>query len=119
MVKSVLPCLVIVRRQPVPSLFHPSALPAPSLFAKTANSPYFVFNHFRTLLHSCTPRVLLISFLFFRLRTLCEKQGGVGVFESVWQLGLTLALYCRERRSAGWPTFWSTTRSKLTCCRQR
>src|SRR6267143_250523 len=84
MVKSVLPCLVIVRRQPVPSLFHPSALPAPSLFAKTANSPYFVFNHFRTLLHSCTPRVLLISFLFFRLRTLCEKQGGVGVLFPNW-----------------------------------
>src|SRR6266446_3521873 len=84
MVKSVLLCLVIVRRQPVPSLFHPSALPAPSLFAKTANSPYFVFNHFRTLLHSCTPRVLLISFLFFRLRTLCEKQGGVGVFFPNW-----------------------------------
>src|SRR5467141_3700528 len=84
MVKSVLPCLVIVRRQPVPSLFHPSALHAPSLFAKTANSPYFVFNHFRTLLHSCTPRVLLISFLFFRLRTLCEKQGGVGVLFPNW-----------------------------------
>src|SRR5712664_1600627 len=84
MVKSVLPCLVIVRRQHVPSLFHPSALPAPSLFAKTANSPYFVFNHFRTLLHSCTPRVLLISFLFFRLRTLCEKQGGVGVLFPNW-----------------------------------
>src|SRR5216684_5457535 len=37
-----------------------------------------------------------------------------GVYESVWQLGLTLPLYWRERRSAGWPIFWSTTRSKLT-----
>src|SRR6266446_6144121 len=53
----------------------------------------------------------------FRMNTY-EKRGEGGS-ESVWQLGLTLALYCRERRSAGWPTFWSTTRSKLTCCRQR
>src|SRR5713101_6716332 len=36
-----------------------------------------------------------------------------GVYESVWQLDLTLPLYWRERRSAGWPIFWSTTRSKL------
>src|SRR5260370_36646879 len=40
-----------------------------------------------------------------------------GVYESVWQLGLTLPLYCQER-STGWPIFWSTTRSKLTCCHQ-
>src|SRR5712692_9446630 len=44
--------------------------------------------------------------------------GGV-VHESVWQLGLTLPLYWRERRSAGWPIFWSTTRSKLTCCHRQ
>ncbi len=42
-----------------------------------------------------------------------------GVYESVWQLGLTLPLYWRERRSAGWPIFWSTTRSKLTCCHRQ
>src|SRR6266446_3607845 len=53
----------------------------------------------------------------FRMNTY-EKKGEGGT-ESVWQLGLTLAKYCRERRSAGWPTFCSTTRSKLTCCRQR
>src|SRR5216684_6799126 len=42
-----------------------------------------------------------------------------GVYESVWQLGLTLPLCWRERRSAGWPIFWSTTRSKLTCCHRQ
>jgi len=41
-----------------------------------------------------------------------------GYNESVWQLGLTLLLYWQERRSAGWPIFWSTTRSKLICCHQ-
>src|SRR5579859_792603 len=40
-------------------------------------------------------------------------------YESVWQLSLTLLVYCRERRSAGWPIFWSTTRSRLICCHQR
>jgi hypothetical protein len=42
-----------------------------------------------------------------------------GGYESVWQLGLTLPLYCRERRSAGWPIFWSTTRSKPICCHRQ
>jgi hypothetical protein len=40
-----------------------------------------------------------------------EKWGG---HESVWQPGLPLPLYCRERRSAGWPIFWSTTRKPPT-----
>ncbi len=50
-----------------------------------------------------------------------EPRGGGGSrggYESVWQLGLTPPLYWRERRSAGWPIFWSTTRSKPICCHQ-
>src|SRR6266849_8373432 len=85
MVISVLPCLMIVRRQPVRSSRPTSFPPAsPSLFAKSANFPPFLFNHFRTLLRSCNQRLSLISFPFFRLRTLSEKQGGVGVFFPNW-----------------------------------
>src|SRR5260370_12408654 len=36
----------------------------------------------------------------------------MGVHESVWQLGLTLPLYWRERRHGGWASFWSTTAGK-------
>src|SRR6267378_6831839 len=74
-----LPCLVIVRRQPVPSFFYSSGPPAPSLFAKTANFPPLVFNFvlcFHILAHSfalfCTHKKLN-SFLFKRLRTLRQK----------------------------------------------
>ncbi len=41
------------------------------------------------------------------------------VHESVWQLGLDTTPILPQRRSAGWRIFWSTTRSKLTCCHQR
>jgi hypothetical protein len=54
-----------------------------------------------------------------RLRAILGSPSPLGVYESVWQLGLTLPLYFGERRSTGWPIFWSTTRSKLTCCHQR
>jgi hypothetical protein len=33
--------------------------------------------------------------------------------------GLDAVFILPGRRSAGWPTFWSTTRSKPICCRRR
>src|SRR5712664_2484188 len=88
-----LPCLVIVRRQPVLS-FRPTSFlrGSPSLFATSANFPPLVFNHFRNLALSEKPFVpcfhtlahsfalfctfeKLNSFRFNRLRTLRQKTG--------------------------------------------
>ena len=93
MVKSVLPCFVVIRRQPVLSFrstFSSSA--SPSLFARTAKFPPFLFNQFRNLVsnqttirplfsYPCTLFCTLknhISPVFKRFRTLCPKPPGVG-----------------------------------------
>src|SRR6266849_8675346 len=91
--------------------FRPSFPPQPRVYSRD-----------QRLLPSSAPRGVNISSILSTLRILPVATGlptMVGVYESVWQLDLTLPLYWRERRSAGWPIFWSTTRSKLTCCHRQ
>src|SRR6266481_1942028 len=64
-------------------------------------------------------QLTVVSLQLFVKEEVRRQRSKEGVHETVWQLGLTLPLYCRERRSAGWPIFWSTTRSKPICCHRQ
>ena len=87
-----LPCFVTVRRQSAPPRFRSSAPPVSPLFAKSANFPLFVFNHFCVLASSEKSSSPLFSYscklfcasknhissVFKRFRTLRKKPPGVG-----------------------------------------
>src|SRR5260370_37009349 len=99
-----LPCLVIIRRQPVPSFRSAFSLStSPALFAKSANFPPCVFNYFQSL----APRQMyfrpLFSYscaLFCRfLHFLAPTKIATPVFSCV------CALFAKKRELACCPIF--------------
>src|SRR5712691_9618522 len=111
-------CTILVQISPLESALTdiPLLTPLESALTKIPGVGTPTLPRHTSLPLSYAPRGASIPCGLSRLRILPVTMG---VYESVWQLGWTLPLYWRERRSAGWPIFWSTTRSKLTCCHRQ
>jgi hypothetical protein len=92
-------------RRFLPSIYTRSHSHSGSHSTPTQKNPPLCF-------HALTWNLFCNPFVF----TFMHVMGGVRVCVAT---GLDAALILPERRSAGWPIFWSTTRSKPICCHRQ